>query len=77
MKLHELLKGQDFGSKEIERIAEKVLNDEPFTDHITGIIVDAWVNNGGADGDFDKESAETDIDYAISQLKKCKETLKN
>lgn len=75
MKLFEILKGQDFGQKEVERIAEKVLHNEPFTDHITGVIVDAWRNNGGAEGEFDKESAQMDIRYAINQLSKAERLL--
>jgi len=31
MKLQEILTGQDFGQKEMDKIANKVLNDEPQT----------------------------------------------
>jgi len=72
MKLQEILTGQDFGQKEMDKVATKVLNDEPQNDPITAIIVNAWVNNGGDTGEFEPEYAVTDLEYAINQLRKAK-----
>lgn len=76
MKLFEVLKGQDFGQKEVERIAVRVLNDEPIADPITSIIVEAWKSAGGAEGEFDKDVFVNDIQYAIDQLKKVQLTIR-
>ena len=75
MKLFEVLKGQDFNESEVDRIANKLLHDEPLHDHITGVIVDAWQNNGGAEGEFDAEGFSNDIQYAIDQLKRALQTV--
>ena len=70
MKLEAMLQGQDFGEKELTNTLQKVLDNEPVTDPITAIIVNAWNNNGGADGEFDEESALMDLEYAKNQIDK-------
>lgn len=73
--LEQILQSQDMGDKYILGTVEKVLNDtfDANKDKITGIIIDAFDANHK---DSDYEGMITDLNYAISQLVRARNTIK-
>jgi len=64
--LEQLLEGQDLS---LSITCQMVLDGNPV-DSLTQVIIDAWNDNGGPEGELDMDSYRNALAYAIHQLNK-------